>query len=219
MQVKSPGGLEFALRIRRRSSGAMVLAVLAGCGFQAGCGRLGGADRRPTKEIAMPKTTVNGIEVEGSDAFVSRTTEALTLLAASKSFGEVKKYLGRIKESQRSGMRAYDKPPTYEVGEATSKSNVIWYASTIAPTTPTTRSSTTTPACAAARCPTRPGPEPKPRRPAMSFKRRYCRSCAKRTPPPSITTSSTCRELSTRKPTTTPATTKNGTGSRRHNEP
>lgn len=80
----------------------------------------------------MLKTTVNGIVIEGGDEFISRTTEALTLLAGSMSFGDVKKYMGRIKESERSGMRAYDKPPTYEVAEATSKSNVVWYASTIA---------------------------------------------------------------------------------------
>lgn len=80
----------------------------------------------------MPKTTVDGIVLEGSDAFVSRTTQAVMLLSHSKSFGEVKKYVGRIKESPKSGMRAYDKPPTYEVGEATSKANVFWYASTIA---------------------------------------------------------------------------------------
>lgn len=80
----------------------------------------------------MPKTTVDGIVLEGSNAFISRTTEAVTLLCNSKSFGGVKKYVGRIKESERSGMRAYDKPPTYEVGESTSTANVIWYASTIA---------------------------------------------------------------------------------------
>lgn len=125
MQAKSGKRVEFI--------SAAALALLACCGCQPTGGNSSeqGANSQ-TQESAVPRTTVEGIVIEGGDAFVARTTVALSLLSSSPSFGSVKRYLGRIKESQRSGMRAYDTPPTYEVGNATSTANVFWYASTIA---------------------------------------------------------------------------------------
>ena len=46
-------------------------------------------------------------------------------------FPTVRSYLGRIKQSEKSGMKAYAKPPTYEVGEITWSASTIWYAGTI----------------------------------------------------------------------------------------
>ena len=80
----------------------------------------------------MAKITIGVIEVEGSDSFVAKTTEALTLLSKSSAFCGISNYLGKILEAQRSGMRANEDPPTYDVGQATWMANVIWYASTIA---------------------------------------------------------------------------------------
>lgn len=80
----------------------------------------------------MAVSRVAGIIIEGSSSFISRTSQALILVIRAPSFATVRSYIGKIAESARSGMRAYADPPTYEVGRATSTSNVFWYASTIA---------------------------------------------------------------------------------------
>ena len=80
----------------------------------------------------MSNVRIGTIEVEGSDPFVAKTTEAIHLLNKTSAFWDVRRYLGKILEADRSGMRAYDTPPTYQVGQQTWVSHVIWYASTIA---------------------------------------------------------------------------------------
>jgi hypothetical protein len=75
---------------------------------------------------------VNDIEIQGDEDFINKTKSALTLLSRSNTFQEIKKYLGKIKQHDKSGMNFYAKPPTFEVAKPTYSSNPKWYASTIA---------------------------------------------------------------------------------------
>ena len=76
--------------------------------------------------------SVQRIEVQGSPEFVKRTKEALALLQNARELGFVQRYIKIIKEGERSGMRAFDEKPTYEVGAATWQHSALWYAGTIA---------------------------------------------------------------------------------------
>lgn len=73
-----------------------------------------------------------GIQIEGQPEFVKRTKAALEILKNGRSIETVQMYVGIIRESERSGMRAYLEPPVYEVGKATWSAGDLWYASTIA---------------------------------------------------------------------------------------
>lgn len=73
-----------------------------------------------------------GIKVEGDENFLERTKEALEMLAGLPEFSQIKSFIGLIRQAERSGMRAYDKIPTYEVADPTSSHSTLWYASTIA---------------------------------------------------------------------------------------
>lgn len=77
------------------------------------------------------KEIINGIIVEGSSEFIEKTKTALELLKGS-SFDEIKKFLGRIRQAEYSGMDAKSAIPTYYAGEWTWKAPAHWYASTIA---------------------------------------------------------------------------------------
>jgi len=57
------------------------------------------------------------ITIVGSEAFVDHVKKALSLLQSESSSGYpvVKKYIGRIKEGNTSGMYAYYDPPTFQV--------------------------------------------------------------------------------------------------------
>jgi len=73
------------------------------------------------------------IEIRGSVVFIARTKKVLSLLfEQSESFSTVSPYLGRIRQSVRSGMRAYDLIPTFDVSDTTSSHSIIWYAGAIA---------------------------------------------------------------------------------------
>lgn len=78
------------------------------------------------------KADFDGIEINGTQEFIQKTTAALKLLEGSRSFRKAKKYLGAIKESARSGMNARSNPPVYEVGRPTWSAETLWYASPIA---------------------------------------------------------------------------------------
>ena len=89
-------------------------------------------EQNDTPPLDEKLSVFEGIEILGSDSFIKHTKVALAVLGNSYSFDEVRPYLARIKQSTRSGMRAYDDPPTFDVGEATWTESSIWYAGTIA---------------------------------------------------------------------------------------
>ena len=73
------------------------------------------------------------ITIKGDDTFVKRTQAALDLIYERdpKLYQIVIENIGIIRSAKKSGMVAYGKPPVYNVGDATSQSETIWYASTI----------------------------------------------------------------------------------------
>jgi len=81
------------------------------------------AEREKEELLAKKSITVNvdNIEIQGDKTFVNKTKSALSLLSRSKTFQEIKKYLGRIKQipSDKMQMAAWEKPPTCEVGANT----------------------------------------------------------------------------------------------------
>jgi hypothetical protein len=84
---------------------------------------------------AVPKSIeYAGIQVEGQRAFVEQTRRALALLQAKapEAFGIVQRHVGRIRQANRSGMRADQDPPTYEMADATAFYSLTWCAGSIA---------------------------------------------------------------------------------------
>ena len=74
------------------------------------------------------------IDIVGSPEFKRQVAQALTLLSekAPKEYQVVKNYIGRIEENKRSGMLAYNKPPTYQLSLKTAQDSITWCAGTIA---------------------------------------------------------------------------------------
>lgn len=75
-----------------------------------------------------------GIKIEGDALFISNTLKALYRLCECVSSDDacMQHYVGRIKQGERSGMAAYENPPTFYVGNKTAQASVSWYASAIA---------------------------------------------------------------------------------------
>ena len=73
------------------------------------------------------------ILIFGTDEFVEKTEDALFFIKekSPRSYELVTNYVSIIQSAEKSGMRAYNNPPTFEVGSRTARSNLRWYASTI----------------------------------------------------------------------------------------
>jgi len=73
-------------------------------------------------------------EIVGSLRFSNQIHQALLLLGSrdTSAYAIVTNYVGRIRQSERSGMWAYKTPPTYEISDSTAFYSVTWCAGTIA---------------------------------------------------------------------------------------
>ena len=71
-----------------------------------------------------------GVEIEGSREFIEATRDALDAINKTRSFAQVRRYVGRIKQFDRSGMNVYMDKPTFEVASPWQES-MAWYGSTI----------------------------------------------------------------------------------------
>lgn len=80
------------------------------------------------------KTKFDQLIINGDKKFINQTSEALDLLKL-KCPGTyqslVLKYLGAIKQSNKSGMKILAKPPTFNVGQKTTYYSLKWYACAI----------------------------------------------------------------------------------------
>ena len=74
------------------------------------------------------------VEIIGTREYKQQVIKALELLEkkSPEAYLNVCKYVGRIVESERSGMLAYNTPPTYEMSKVTALYSVSWCAATIA---------------------------------------------------------------------------------------
>lgn len=88
-----------------------------------------------TSSATTPKTrNPYEIQIDGSDSFKSSVNSALTLLKQKvpEVYDRVTRNIAIFRQATRSGMRAYDEPPVFEIGDATSTATTTWFASAIA---------------------------------------------------------------------------------------
>ena len=73
------------------------------------------------------------ILIFGSDEFVEKTEDALFLIKekSPRSYELVTNYVSIIQSAEKSGMRAFNNPPIFQVGSKTAQSDLRWYASSI----------------------------------------------------------------------------------------
>jgi hypothetical protein len=71
--------------------------------------------------------------IEGDPHFVAQVSSALKLLAerAPDALADVEEYIGLIRQGPRSGMRAFDDPPTLELGDPSTFYSITWCAGSI----------------------------------------------------------------------------------------
>jgi len=74
------------------------------------------------------------VQIAGSAKFTNQVCRALALLKTrdAEAYAIVTNNVGRIREADRSGMWAYQTPPTYDMSDATAFASVTWCAATIA---------------------------------------------------------------------------------------
>jgi hypothetical protein len=75
-----------------------------------------------------------GVAVYGSTSFIQQVERSLGLLRAKSpdAFKLTQRYAPRIEQNSRSGMRAYDDPPTFNLSEKTATFSDTWCAGSIA---------------------------------------------------------------------------------------
>lgn len=84
--------------------------------------------------LSLFATTAHAISVEGDTKYKTQVDKCLKLLS-SKAWTEykfVEKYIGIISQNSRSGMRAWEDPPRYNMSDRTAFHSVTWCAGTIA---------------------------------------------------------------------------------------
>lgn len=86
------------------------------------------------EEVGVISNNEMGILVKGDKTFVDHTLKSLKIMFdnSRENFEIVHKYVGKIEQGDKSGMAAYEEPPTFYVGNPTSNASTTWYASAIA---------------------------------------------------------------------------------------
>lgn len=79
-------------------------------------------------------TNVHAITVKGTSEYKSQVNECLNLLSSKteSDYMFIKKYIGIIQQSNKSGMKAWENPPRYFMSDKTAFYSLTWCASTIA---------------------------------------------------------------------------------------
>jgi hypothetical protein len=74
------------------------------------------------------------IEIEGSSKFRVQVQACLNLLSkkAQREYQLIKDHIGVISQNGRSGMRAWENPPRYQMSDTTAFYSLSWCAGTIA---------------------------------------------------------------------------------------
>lgn len=111
----------------------LALSALVSIGIFAAVSPLNNYGQAENKEGNNVYTeTYQSIIITGSPEFISKTKAALKILEQTPEFYIVQSSLGAIKSTKHSGVNVCPDIPVYMVGEATSQSPLLWYASTIA---------------------------------------------------------------------------------------
>jgi|SRR5579859_1042211 len=87
-----------------------------------------------TTQNHVDHTRASEPEIKGSAQFRNQVHEAVALLKARDpdAYVILTNFVGRIQEAKRSGMLAYNTPPTNEMSDATAFYSLTWCAATIA---------------------------------------------------------------------------------------
>jgi len=111
----------------------LVLSVLISIGVFVAISPLNNYGQVENKEENHIYTeTYRGIAIIGSPEFISKTKAALKILEQTPEFCIIQSSLGAIESTKHSGVNVCQVPPTYMVGDVTSRSSLLWHASTIA---------------------------------------------------------------------------------------
>ena len=75
-----------------------------------------------------------GVTVYGSESFIKQVEGSLNLLRerSPEAFKLTQRYAPRIEQNSRSGMRAYDNPPTFNLSEKMASYSTTWCGGAIA---------------------------------------------------------------------------------------
>jgi len=84
--------------------------------------------------LSVLSINVGAIIVEGDDAYRNQVNKCLKLLSlkANNEYKLVEKYIGIISQHGKSGMKAWEIPPRYNMSDKTAFYSVTWCACTIA---------------------------------------------------------------------------------------
>ena len=74
------------------------------------------------------------IKIIGTDKFKKQVKEALDLLKekSPRAYAMANRYIGIIEQSQRSGMTAYEEPPSFQLADRSAFYSITWCAGVIA---------------------------------------------------------------------------------------
>jgi hypothetical protein len=84
--------------------------------------------------IFNPGVDGSEVEIVGDERYLEQVDKALALLKnkAPEAYAIVAKNVKRIQQCERSGMAAYETPPTFEMSDKTAFASVTWCAAAIA---------------------------------------------------------------------------------------
>lgn len=87
----------------------------------------------PATKTSPVKTQSPAIRIEGTRPFQNQIAAALELLSkkARSDFEFVKKYVGKIRQNERSGMFWYENPPAIQISDRTAMTSLTWCASVL----------------------------------------------------------------------------------------
>ena len=88
----------------------------------------------PQCALSADQAVSHDIAIRGDAEFQRRVGEALKLLRnkVPKVYADIARYIGAIEQSDRSGMRAWEKPPVFQMSSKTLSHSKTWAASCIA---------------------------------------------------------------------------------------
>src|SRR5215210_1973191 len=70
----------------------------------------------------------HGVTIYGSESFIQQVERSLNLMRekSPEAFKLTQRFAPRIEQNSRSGMRAYDDPPTFNLSEKTASYSTTW---------------------------------------------------------------------------------------------
>jgi hypothetical protein len=84
--------------------------------------------------LLISSGNIQAITIEGNSKYKIQVKKCLQLLSlkAKSEYKLIKKHIGVIRQSNKSGMKAWEQPPRYLMSDQTAFYSVTWCASTIA---------------------------------------------------------------------------------------